>query len=133
MSSDAITVTKARGSPSKSGSNTPTQSETGDRKLPGESNVLVKDGVSDVGLNLISEEMEKLSSLLPTMWIGTQSGRWVELVSYLYRSVWLFVWFFVESLCCVVLDLCQARLAGGVACILFVQIHYIVCMGLSGS
>lgn len=81
-STEPLTVTRARGSPVKSGHATPTNPEgsrlLGDTRPARNQDLLVKDGVSEVGLNLMSEEMNKLSSLLPTMWIGTQSGRSVR-------------------------------------------------------
>ena len=39
----------------------------------------VKDGISSAGTgsDLQDEEVEKMSSVLPTMWIGAQSGRYI--------------------------------------------------------
>lgn len=47
---------------------------------------LVKDGIGKTvrGSKLVSSEMEKSSSILPTMWIGAQSGRFVL---FIYFSV----------------------------------------------
>ena len=41
---------------------------------------LVRDGVSEVVTHpdLINQELDRLATVLPTMWIGTQSGRYVR-------------------------------------------------------
>ncbi len=77
-------VTKATGSPAKSPAGTPT-TETpmtvdGKRimKTPSE---LVKDGISAVPTDndFMYVEVEKMNSVQPTMWLGTQSGRLVSI------------------------------------------------------
>ncbi|XP_059147412.1 C-Jun-amino-terminal kinase-interacting protein 4-like isoform X5 [Physella acuta] len=67
-------IFKARGSPASSGSNTPTH--TARLKVTGSSADLVNDGrsspISDHDLQ--NEEADKMSSVLPTMWMGSHSG-----------------------------------------------------------
>ena len=72
------TVFKAKGSPATSGRATPEPGrKTPERRIMKEPSELVKDGISSAttGSNLQEEEAEKMSSVLPTMWIGAQSGR----------------------------------------------------------
>ena len=73
---------KATGSPASSGTSTPTRTPThhassSTTRLMKEPNSLVKDGISSVTTDsdVISGEVEKASSILPTMWLGSQSGR----------------------------------------------------------
>ena len=72
------TVFKAKGSPATSGRGTPEPGRTLERRILKEPSELVKDGISSAasGSNLQDEEVEKMSSVLPTMWIGAQSGRY---------------------------------------------------------
>ncbi|KAL4230890.1 MAP-kinase scaffold [Mactra antiquata] len=73
------TVFKARGSPVDSGTATPeigSSSGIVSRRLLHEPSEMVKDGINALasGSNLQTEEVEKMSSVLPTMWLGAQSG-----------------------------------------------------------
>ena len=69
---------KAKGSPVSSGTATPTSSTSLDRQRLQEQSELVKDGLSALPTenDLQYEEMEKMSSVLPTMWLGSQTGRY---------------------------------------------------------
>ncbi|XP_033743950.1 C-Jun-amino-terminal kinase-interacting protein 4-like isoform X4 [Pecten maximus] len=72
-------VFKARGSPVSSGTATPTSTSSSrslDRRALQEQADLVRDGISPLPLDsdLQYEETEKMSSVLPTMWLGSQSG-----------------------------------------------------------
>ncbi|KAK3577050.1 hypothetical protein CHS0354_003132 [Potamilus streckersoni] len=72
-----LTVFKAKGSPATSGRTTPTSVPSGsDRRIYQEPSELVKDGISCIltGNDLLTEEVEKMSSVAPTMWLGAQSG-----------------------------------------------------------
>ena len=66
---------RATGSPASSGSTTPTNGKG--KQLAGNASDLVRDGVSSLPTDneLQYEEMEKMSSVLPTMWMGGQTGR----------------------------------------------------------
>ncbi|XP_053399038.1 C-Jun-amino-terminal kinase-interacting protein 4-like isoform X18 [Mercenaria mercenaria] len=71
------TVFKAKGSPVSSGTATPdTGSGIMSRRILREPSEMVKDGINSLasGSNLQAEEVEKTSSVLPTMWLGAQSG-----------------------------------------------------------
>lgn len=69
---------KATGSPASSGATTPTSSSSSgpEKRLLQEPTELVKDGISTLPTDndLQYEEVEKMSSILPTMWLGSQSG-----------------------------------------------------------
>ncbi|CAI9734625.1 C-Jun-amino-terminal kinase-interacting protein 4-like isoform X8 [Octopus vulgaris] len=69
---------KATGSPASSGTTTPTSSPSLglEKRLLQEPTELVKDGISTLPTDndLQYEEVEKMSSVLPTMWLGSQSG-----------------------------------------------------------
>ncbi|XP_021345491.1 C-Jun-amino-terminal kinase-interacting protein 4-like isoform X16 [Mizuhopecten yessoensis] len=72
-------VFKAKGSPVSSGTATPTSTSSSrslDRRALQEQADLVRDGISPLPLDsdLQYEETEKMSSVLPTMWLGSQSG-----------------------------------------------------------
>ena len=78
-SSDSTTenmkVVKATGSPVTTGDNKAVEtSETRSLKPTSE---LVQDGITDVMVNsrVLNEEVNKMSSLSATMWLGSQSGR----------------------------------------------------------
>jgi hypothetical protein len=74
------TVFKAKGSPVSSGTATPdTSSGIMSRRVLREPSEMVKDGINALasGSNIQAEEVEKTSSVLPTMWLGAQSGRFV--------------------------------------------------------
>ncbi|XP_060073347.1 C-Jun-amino-terminal kinase-interacting protein 4-like isoform X5 [Ylistrum balloti] len=78
-SEDVPSVFKARGSPVSSGTATPTSTSSSrslDRRALQEQADLVRDGISPLPLDsdLQYEEAEKMSSVLPTMWLGSQSG-----------------------------------------------------------
>eukprot|EP00105_Crassostrea_gigas_P019489 XP_011437998.1 PREDICTED: C-Jun-amino-terminal kinase-interacting protein 4 isoform X19 [Crassostrea gigas] len=69
-------VFKARGSPANSGTNTPVSRSSLaslDRHRHSE---LIRDGLSPMSVDsdVQFEETEKMTSVLPTMWMGTQSG-----------------------------------------------------------
>lgn len=68
---------RATGSPPSSGATTPTHVSGKSRRLTGEPSELVLDGVSPLPTDneLQYEEVEKMSSVLPTMWLGGQTGR----------------------------------------------------------
>ncbi|XP_013384858.1 C-Jun-amino-terminal kinase-interacting protein 4 isoform X1 [Lingula anatina] len=72
------TVLKATGSPASSGGETPTSSigSGSEKRFIREPNELVKDGISvpQADNNMVASEVEKMSSVLPTMWLGSQSG-----------------------------------------------------------
>ncbi|XP_060567901.1 C-Jun-amino-terminal kinase-interacting protein 4-like, partial [Ruditapes philippinarum] len=71
------TVFKAKGSPVSSGTATPdTSSGIMSRRVLREPSEMVKDGINALasGSNIQAEEVEKTSSVLPTMWLGAQSG-----------------------------------------------------------
>ncbi|KAL3879347.1 hypothetical protein ACJMK2_031645 [Sinanodonta woodiana] len=71
------TIFKAKGSPANSGRTTPTSTSSGsDRRIIQEPSELVRDGISCIltGNDLLTEEVEKMSSVAPTMWLGAQSG-----------------------------------------------------------
>ncbi|KAH3833821.1 hypothetical protein DPMN_107137 [Dreissena polymorpha] len=70
------TVFKAKGEPVNSGAATPDLSRKTSRRLFQEPSGLVKDGINSLasGNDLQTEEVEKMGSVLPTMWMGTQSG-----------------------------------------------------------
>ncbi|KAL5011618.1 hypothetical protein ScPMuIL_010169 [Solemya velum] len=78
-SSDNVqpTVFKAKGSPPSSGRGTPvtTPSSTEKRFVP-EHPDIIKDGLNCLSTDsaLQYEEVEKMSSMLPTMWLGSQTG-----------------------------------------------------------
>ena len=78
-SEENIKVVKATGSPASSGTSTPTHtaSAASEKRLLKEPTSLVKDGLSSITTDseMISGEVEKASSILPTMWLGSQSGR----------------------------------------------------------
>ncbi|KAL8561606.1 hypothetical protein ACOMHN_024841 [Nucella lapillus] len=67
---------RATGSPASSGSNTPTHGSSKGRRLATDTPDLVRDGLSPLPVDNEHqyEEMEKMSSVLPTMWMGGQSG-----------------------------------------------------------
>ncbi|GAB1604627.1 C-Jun-amino-terminal kinase-interacting protein 4-like [Argonauta hians] len=69
---------RATGSPASSAANTPTSSPSLglEKRLLQEPTELVKDGISTLPTDndLQYEEVEKLSSVLPTMWLGSTSG-----------------------------------------------------------
>lgn len=84
------TVFKAKGSPVSSGSGTPdTASGILSRRMLREPSELVKDGINALasGSDLQTEEVEKSSSVLPTMWLGAQSGRFVYLYMYIVSLI----------------------------------------------
>lgn len=68
-------VVKATGSPAPSDNNQAVEM-TEIRSLTSPSE-LVQDGITDVMANneLLSKEVDKMSSLSATMWLGSQSGR----------------------------------------------------------
>lgn len=80
-SSDTLQTTqvfRAKGSPASSGSGTPTHSAR--LRVSGSATDLITDGrASPTSENEWQTEAEKMSSVLPTMWMGTQSGRFVLL------------------------------------------------------
>ncbi|KAK7096835.1 hypothetical protein V1264_003887 [Littorina saxatilis] len=67
---------RATGSPPSSGANTPTDGSGQGKQLGGDVSDTVRDGVSSLPTEneLQYEEAEKMSSVLPTMWMGGQSG-----------------------------------------------------------
>lgn len=69
-------IFRAKGSPTSSGSTTPTH--TTRLRVSGSAAELIMDGRSSPSAesDLQSEEAEKMSSILPTMWMGSQSGRY---------------------------------------------------------
>ncbi|KAJ8305216.1 hypothetical protein KUTeg_017232 [Tegillarca granosa] len=71
-------VFKAKGSPVSSGTATPTSSSSSRSldKIKRDSSDLVRDGLSPLPMDndLQYEEADKMSSVLPTMWLGSQSG-----------------------------------------------------------
>ncbi|CAH1777196.1 unnamed protein product [Owenia fusiformis] len=71
-------IHKATGSPVRSRHTTPTPEPDGvnaDRHTSRDQNPLVKDGITmSADKELVTEEAEKMSSMLPTMWLGSQSG-----------------------------------------------------------
>ncbi|XP_055893342.1 C-Jun-amino-terminal kinase-interacting protein 3-like isoform X3 [Biomphalaria glabrata] len=75
-SSDTLQTTqvfRAKGSPASSGSGTPTHSAR--LRVSGSATDLITDGrASPTSENEWQTEAEKMSSVLPTMWMGTQSG-----------------------------------------------------------
>jgi len=72
------TVFKARGEPTNSGTATPDMSARLGRRVLRDPSGLVKDGINMLasGSDLQAEEVGKMGSVLPTMWMGTQSGRY---------------------------------------------------------
>ena len=68
---------RATGSPASSGSTTPTNSSGKGKQLASNAPDQVHDGVSPQPTEneLQYEEVEKMSSVLPTMWMGGQTGR----------------------------------------------------------
>lgn len=68
---------RATGSPASSGSTTPTNSSGKGKQLASSAPDRVPDGVSPQPTEneLQYEEVEKMSSVLPTMWMGGQTGR----------------------------------------------------------
>ena len=70
-------IKKATGSPSRSASSTPSSTPKHEKRLLKAPNELVKDGISAVPTDndFMYVEVEKASSVLPTMWLGSQSGR----------------------------------------------------------
>ena len=68
---------RATGSPTSSGSTTPTDGSSKLRQLAGNAPDLVRDGLSPLPADneLQYEEAERMSSVLPTMWMGGQTGR----------------------------------------------------------
>ena len=71
-------IIKATGSPVRSGSSTPTKTDVGNEKrLLKAPTELVKDGISAVPTDndFMYVEVEKMESIKPTMWLGSQSGR----------------------------------------------------------
>ena len=82
ISGDAVQakIIKATGSPATSETGSPPTSETpasqGKRLLKAPSE-LVKDGIASLPSDndFVYVEVEKQSSVQPTMWLGTQSGR----------------------------------------------------------
>ena len=73
----AAKVMKATGSPSRSGSSTPSSTPKHEKKMLRTPNELIKDGISAVPTDndFMYVEVEKASSVLATMWLGSQSGR----------------------------------------------------------
>ncbi|KAK7485929.1 hypothetical protein BaRGS_00022795, partial [Batillaria attramentaria] len=71
---------RATGSPPSSGATTPTDGSDKVRRLTGEPTELVRDGISPLPTDneLQYEELEKMSSVLPTMWMGGQTGSHVK-------------------------------------------------------
>ena len=69
---------KATGSPVHSTSSTPESTPKHEKRLIKAPTELVKDGISAVPTDndFMYVEVEKASSVLPTMWLGTQSGRY---------------------------------------------------------
>ncbi len=67
----------ATGSPVSSASSTPVHSARDNKRLLKEPSELIKDGISNVPVDndYVSVQIEKMSSVLPTMWLGSQSGR----------------------------------------------------------
>lgn len=87
------TVFKAKGSPVDSGTATPeVSSGIVSRRMLHEPSEMVKDGINALasGSDLQNEEVEKMSSVLPTMWLGAQSGRYV-----IFHC--LYNYFFIEN------------------------------------
>ena len=69
-------VIKAKGSPARSGATSPAPNQGEDRS-GGEQPEVVKDGLSTgTEDEVLKENEEKMSSVQPTMWMGTQSGRY---------------------------------------------------------
>ncbi|XP_052794690.1 C-Jun-amino-terminal kinase-interacting protein 4-like isoform X3 [Mya arenaria] len=70
------TVFKAKGEPVNSGAATPDLSGRTSHRLLKDPSGLVKDGINSLasGNDLQAEEVEKMGSVLPTMWLGAQSG-----------------------------------------------------------
>ena len=73
---------KATGSPVHSTSSTPESTPKHEKRLIKAPTELVKDGISAVPTDndFMYVEVEKASSVLPTMWLGTQSGRYTTLI-----------------------------------------------------
>lgn len=76
-------VFKARGSPANSGTNTPVSRSSLaslDRHRHSE---LIRDGLSPMSVDsdVQFEETEKMSSVLPTIWLGSQTGRWAAILN----------------------------------------------------
>ncbi|WAQ98435.1 JIP4-like protein [Mya arenaria] len=74
------TVFKAKGEPVNSGAATPDLSGRTSHRLLKDPSGLVKDGINSLasGNDLQAEEVEKMGSVLPTMWLGAQSGSHVK-------------------------------------------------------
>ncbi|XP_067663469.1 C-Jun-amino-terminal kinase-interacting protein 4-like isoform X5 [Haliotis asinina] len=70
------TVFRATGSPVSSGTATPNSTSSGGEKRLQDQEELDKEGISSIAADneLQYGELEKMSSLLPTMWMGSQSG-----------------------------------------------------------
>lgn len=76
-------VFKARGSPAHSGTNTPVSRSSLASLERHRHSELIRDGLSPMSVDsdVQFEETEKMTSVLPTMWMGTQTGGWVEFVN----------------------------------------------------
>ncbi|XP_071087270.1 C-Jun-amino-terminal kinase-interacting protein 4-like isoform X4 [Haliotis cracherodii] len=70
------TVFRATGSPVSSGTATPNSTSSGGEKRLQDQEELDKEGITSIAADneLQYGELEKMSSLLPTMWMGSQSG-----------------------------------------------------------
>ena len=73
--SEDMKVVKATGSPAPPGDNKAVEKSEARSVKP--TSELVQDGITDVTVNsrLLNEEVNKMSSLSATMWLGSQSGR----------------------------------------------------------
>lgn len=69
---------KAKGERVVSDGNQQEQSGIASRRVLEEPTGMVKDGINSLltGSDLQNEEVEKMSSVQPTMWLGAQSGRY---------------------------------------------------------
>ena len=81
LTMDTIRISTAKASPSTSGRSSPMPEApsgiSSKRMLSKEPSELVKDGLNSVPMDndFALDEMEKMNSVLPTMWLGSQSGR----------------------------------------------------------
>lgn len=68
---------KAKGEPVTSEASKEEPTGITSRRLLKEPSGMVKDGINSLatGSDLQGEEVEKMSSVQPTMWLGAQSGR----------------------------------------------------------
>ena len=80
-------VIKATGSPALSATSTPVKAAeeggSGEKAVLRPVPALVKDGLNslptDPNNDILHNEVQKMESILPTMWLGSQSGRYAQL------------------------------------------------------